>query len=67
MQLSPRIEHWIRDGVFQLQRIAFDAHGQGTWSDTNLEIPSTNAGQLLTALPISIGTGGSSTLTKALI
>jgi hypothetical protein len=31
--LSPRIERWIQDGVLQLQRRAYEAHKEGTWSE----------------------------------
>ncbi|KAF2645509.1 hypothetical protein P280DRAFT_531672 [Massarina eburnea CBS 473.64] len=50
--LSPRIEHWINDGVFQLQRRVFYFNGQGSWTRMEKEIPATKAAELLTALPI---------------
>lgn len=53
LKLSPRIDCWIQDGVFQLQRRAFDAYGQGTWEGLSNEIPSTKRGQQLTILPVS--------------
>jgi hypothetical protein len=50
--LSPRIERWIQDGVLQLQRRAYEAHGEGIWSDLSKEVPLTEAKQLLAELPL---------------
>ncbi|KAF2261148.1 hypothetical protein CC78DRAFT_570714 [Lojkania enalia] len=50
--LAPRIERWAQDGLFQLQRRAFDAHGEGTWAGLEKEIPSTSPKQILEELPI---------------
>jgi hypothetical protein len=49
--LSPRINRCIQDGVLQLQRRAYEAHGQGTWSDLNKEVPLTRAKDTLEELP----------------
>jgi hypothetical protein len=49
--LSPRIESWIQDGVLQLQRRAYEAHNQGTWSALDKEVPLTEANELLGELP----------------
>jgi hypothetical protein len=50
--LSPRIDEWIQDGVYQLQRRAYEAHGEGTWKDHNKEIPTTAGGEQLPVLPL---------------
>ena len=39
--LAPRIDSWIQDGVFQIQRRAFEGQGQGTWENLEKEIPTT--------------------------
>ena len=41
--LRPRIDSWIQDGVFQVQRRAFAALGEGTWEQVDDEIPVTSA------------------------
>lgn len=51
--LSPRIERWIQDGVLQLQRRAYEAHGEGTWSQLDKEIPLTRPNQKLDELPLA--------------
>jgi hypothetical protein len=51
--LSPRIERWIQDGVLQLQRRAYEAHKEGTWSRLNREVPLTDAKELLVELPLA--------------
>jgi hypothetical protein len=50
--LAPRIEHWVQDGVYQLQRHAFEAQGQGTWQYLDEEIPTTLNTETLRKLPI---------------
>jgi hypothetical protein len=50
--LSPRIDRWIQDGVLQLQRRAYEAQGQGTWSDLDKEVPLTQANDMLDDLPL---------------
>ena len=39
--LTPRIDRWIQDGVFQLQRRAYQAYGQGTWERLDHPTPIT--------------------------
>ncbi|KAL1608326.1 hypothetical protein SLS60_003267 [Paraconiothyrium brasiliense] len=48
--LAPRIERWVQDGVFQLQRRAFDAQDEGCWIDLEKEIPITRARERLNEL-----------------
>jgi hypothetical protein len=48
--LSPRIEHWIQDGVLQLQRRAYEAQDIGTWVDVDKEFPKTDTRELLPAV-----------------
>jgi hypothetical protein len=50
--LSPRIEHWIQGGVLQLQRRAYEAIGEGTWSNLDQEVPLTEPKELLKTLPL---------------
>jgi hypothetical protein len=45
--LSPRIDRWIQDGALQLQRRAYEARGQGTWSNLDKDVPLTNSGDML--------------------
>lgn len=51
--LSPRIDRWIQDGVWQLQRRANEAHQQGKWIHLTREVPLTNAGETLAELPLA--------------
>ncbi|KAF2877339.1 hypothetical protein BDV95DRAFT_143204 [Massariosphaeria phaeospora] len=44
---SPRITRWIQDGIWQLQRRAYEAQDQGNWVDLEMDIPLTEKGQLL--------------------
>lgn len=37
--LAPRIDRWIQDGVWQLQRQAYQAQGHRHWIDVEKEIP----------------------------
>lgn len=39
--LGPRIERWISDGVFQLQRQAYEGDNQGVWLRQSKEVPTT--------------------------
>jgi hypothetical protein len=48
--LAPRIDRWIQDGVFQLQRRAFEAREEGDWQRKDQEIPITSAKKLLSDL-----------------
>jgi hypothetical protein len=50
--LAPRIDHWVQDGVYQLQRRAFEAQGQGYWQYLEEEIPITFDGEKLRKLPV---------------
>jgi hypothetical protein len=50
--LAPRIDHWVQDGVYQLQRHAFEAQGQGSWQYLDEEIPITLHTETLRKLPI---------------
>lgn len=48
--LAPRIDRWIQDGVFQLQRRAYEANDEGIWVRRDMEVPATIDGQLLCEL-----------------
>lgn len=50
--LAPRIDRWIQDGVFQLQRRAYESSHQGTWKLLNSDIPVTEPPELLQELPL---------------
>jgi hypothetical protein len=50
--LAPRLDHWVQDGVFQLQRRAFEAQESGTWVNTEDEIPVTARYEMLHELPV---------------
>jgi hypothetical protein len=50
--LGPRIERWIQDGVWQLQRRAYEGEGQRGWTQLEEEIPLTEKGRLMKDLPI---------------
>ena len=50
--LAPRIEHWVQDGVFQLQRRAYEANNQGSWDRLEKEIPIERTGDQLRHLPL---------------
>jgi hypothetical protein len=49
--LSPRIERWIQDGIWQLQSRAYEAQRQGSWENLEKEVPLTKKGDLLSGLP----------------
>jgi hypothetical protein len=51
-QLGPRVERWIQDGVWQLQRRAYEGVGQRDWTNLESEIPLTKNGQMMQDLPI---------------
>ena len=42
----------MQDGVFQLQRRAYEAHGEGTWSCLDQEVPVTEKDEKFPVLPI---------------
>jgi hypothetical protein len=48
--LAPKIDRWIQDGVFQLQRRAYEASGEGVWVRQDKEVPATVNDQLLREL-----------------
>jgi hypothetical protein len=50
--LAPRIDHWVQDGIYQLQRRAFEAQSQGCWKNLEQEIPITLDGEKLRELPV---------------
>ena len=39
--MAPKIDRWIQDGVFQLQRKVYEMQGEGTWQHTEKEVPVT--------------------------
>ncbi len=39
--LGPRIDRWIQDGVWQLQRRAYEGEGYRGWTDLEADIPLT--------------------------
>ncbi|KAF2734975.1 hypothetical protein EJ04DRAFT_436020 [Polyplosphaeria fusca] len=39
--LSPRLDRWLQDGVLQLQRRAYEAEGQGHWTNAEEAVPLT--------------------------
>jgi hypothetical protein len=50
--LAPRVDHWVQDGIYQLQRRAFEAQGQGCWKNLEQEVPITLDGEKLRELPV---------------
>lgn len=61
-RLFPRIENWIRDGVFQLQYRAYEAHGQGSWECVEKEVSLTTTGiELVELTPVLRSTCNCST------
>jgi hypothetical protein len=52
--LASRIDHWVQDGIFQLQRRAFEAQGQGCWKHIDQEIPTTIDGEKLCELRVDL-------------
>jgi hypothetical protein len=48
-----RIDHWIQDGVFQLQRRAYEACGEGVWDNLDWEVPLTIGKHMLAEMPLS--------------
>ncbi|PSN62993.1 hypothetical protein BS50DRAFT_591218 [Corynespora cassiicola Philippines] len=51
--LAPRIDRWIQDGIWQLQRRAYEGEGHRCWTDLEMEIPLTTEGKELKDLPIT--------------
>jgi hypothetical protein len=50
--LAPRVDRWIQDGVWQLQRRAYEGEGYRQWTNLEADVPLTQAGQTLKDLPI---------------
>jgi hypothetical protein len=50
--LAPRVDRWIQDGVWQLQRRAYEGEGYREWTNLEADVPLTKAGQMLKDLPI---------------
>lgn len=44
--LGPRIDRWIQDGIWQLQRRAYEGEGYRCWTDLEADIPLTNENKL---------------------
>lgn len=44
--LGPRIDRWIQDGVWQLQRRAYEGEGYRAWTDLEADIPRTDESKL---------------------
>ncbi|KAL1657356.1 hypothetical protein SLS61_000402 [Didymella pomorum] len=59
--LGPRIDRWIQDGVWQLQRRAYEGEGYRGWTDLEADIPLTHE-RKLKDLPILWVPGKSPTL-----
>lgn len=51
--LTPRLNRWIQDGVWQLQRHAYEAQGHANWLDIEREIPLNKEGEAFQDLPTS--------------
>ncbi|KAL1604937.1 hypothetical protein SLS60_004478 [Paraconiothyrium brasiliense] len=49
--LAPRLDRWVNDGVFQLQRRAFEANESTMWTDLEKEIPTTVHDMAMSELP----------------
>jgi hypothetical protein len=49
-KLTPRLDRWVQDGVFQWQRRAFEANTQTTWIRLEKEIPVTSEKEHITEL-----------------
>lgn len=50
---SSRLQRWVQDGVFQMQRRAYEAHGLGNWEHLSTDIPVTTESIDLPDLPVS--------------
>lgn len=51
--MAPKLDRWLQDGVFQLQRRAYEAQGEGLWLHTDKEIPVTVGNEQLKDLPLA--------------
>lgn len=49
--LAPRLDRWVNDGIFQLQRRAFEANESTAWMDAEKEIPTTVYDVMMSELP----------------
>ncbi|KAJ4355516.1 uncharacterized protein N0V89_003533 [Didymosphaeria variabile] len=49
--LAPRLDRWVNDGIFQLQRRAFEANESTMWMDLEKEIPVTVHDMAMSELP----------------
>lgn len=49
--LAPRLDRWIQDGVLQLQRRAYEAQSEATWTDLDKDLPLTTFEEKLSDLP----------------
>ncbi|KAF2269743.1 hypothetical protein CC78DRAFT_574610 [Lojkania enalia] len=47
-----RLDRWIQDGTFQLQRRAYEADAQGVWDCLTREVPVTRLNERLSELPL---------------
>lgn len=48
--LAPRLDRWVNDGIFQIQRRAFEANDSPAWTGLDKEIPTTVESAPLTEL-----------------
>lgn len=48
---APRLDRWVNDGIFQLQRRAFEANEDIAWIDLEKEIPFTAEKTFMSELP----------------
>lgn len=49
-----KVDAWTQNGVFHLQRRAYEAQGEGVWERLDKDIPTTTDGIKLSALPVSL-------------
>jgi hypothetical protein len=52
--LAPRIERWVQDGVFHLQRRAYEGNQYGNWELLDRDVPVIVPSELLPELPLKI-------------
>ncbi|ORY10988.1 hypothetical protein BCR34DRAFT_588267 [Clohesyomyces aquaticus] len=55
--MAPKLDRGIRDGVFQLQRRAYEVEGRGSWQHIEKEKPVTTGNERLEDLPIASVSG----------
>jgi len=51
---APRIERWAQDGVFHLQRRAYEGNRYGNWDLLDRDVPVIVPSELLPELPLEI-------------